>query len=316
MTTASTNTTFSNNSNATFQAWVNEIYTGLVTSCGLTQTADTGQMAVPCVTAIPAANTNGGYYIFRFNDTLQATSPIFIRMDFGSGFSITGTGVPSLQLTVGTSTNGAGTITGTALALSQCLITNQGPAGGGATNYVTRFCYNATQGFLGMVFKINMLGGTAGSAWGGFYLFRSVDNTGAPTATAANFFCLSYNSTSASGSQQGQYACLDFTTSTVYFAGSTAWGFIPFQATSTVVGTTAQVFPVFAYQQTAALPGTAITNQACIAINADVALHASFSATLIGALSLTYINVGAWPGNSITNQGYAPSGYGFCMLWQ
>jgi len=89
--------------NANFQAWVNEIYNALVTTCGLSvHTADTGQMAAPCTTNRFAADITyaaDGYYMFKFNDTLQATSPIFIKLEFGMSLATT----PALWITMATS---------------------------------------------------------------------------------------------------------------------------------------------------------------------------------------------------------------------
>ena len=75
MTTASTSAVLSNASNAAFQTWVNEVYTNLVTTCGLSQlpaAMDSGQMAVPCATAVPiASSTMAGYYMLLFNDSFS-----------------------------------------------------------------------------------------------------------------------------------------------------------------------------------------------------------------------------------------------------
>lgn len=107
MTTASTSATIAQTSNATFQAWVQEVYTNLVTNCGLSQLSallDTGQMAVPCVTAVPVgATTSAGYYVFTFNDTLAKG----------------GVALAALKgLTAGTGYNGGSTGTFTGVAMS------------------------------------------------------------------------------------------------------------------------------------------------------------------------------------------------------
>lgn len=320
MTTASTNTTIANNSNVNFQAWVNEIYTAFVTTCGLTQSADTGQMAVPCVTALPAASTVGGFYMFQFNDALQATSPVFIKMEFGQGSTTTTTGTPLIIITVGSSTNGAGTITGTLLARSSQSQTQGGVvAGGGVTNYVSRFCYNASQGFLGMAWKIGSgpLGNTY-DAYAGFMLYRSVDNTGAPTAVALNALYTAYNTITATTSS-GTHAYLDYSTSVagqLSVAGNFAW--IPGTITTTVQGTTGQVFPIIQWAPTATVPGAGITNAVALGVNAEISLGATVVITVIGSLSLTYINVGQLFGsNTISTPGaYGAAQYGFLMLWQ
>jgi hypothetical protein len=108
MTTWSTSAVLAQTTNAQFQAWVNEVQNSLVTQVGLTQLAaamDSGQMAVPSVTAVPVAgNASAGYYMFTFNDTL------------GQGPLVTGTALAAL--TAGTGYNGgaSGTFTGVTLS--------------------------------------------------------------------------------------------------------------------------------------------------------------------------------------------------------
>ncbi len=92
---------------ATFRTWGLGLQAQL-TAMGLVNTADTGQINWTTVTR-PAINTSGGYEIWRFADALQATVPVYIRIEYRIG------GVadrPGLNITVGSGTNGAGTITG------------------------------------------------------------------------------------------------------------------------------------------------------------------------------------------------------------
>jgi hypothetical protein len=82
----------------------------LLTAVGLVQTADTGQIALPVTTPItPTASTSGsyGYLVFRFPDALQATTPIFVKVDFRTDAS---GGQPMAQFTVSSTTNGAGVL--------------------------------------------------------------------------------------------------------------------------------------------------------------------------------------------------------------
>lgn len=91
---ASTSAVIAQTSNATFQAWVNETYTNLVTNCGLTQMSalmDTGQMAVPCVSAVPGgANAQAGYYNFLFSDPLAKGAvalSVLLALTPGTGYN-------------------------------------------------------------------------------------------------------------------------------------------------------------------------------------------------------------------------------------
>lgn len=79
----------------------------------LVKTADTGQVNWATVTTLPANNAIRDYEIYRFNDALQATAPIFIRVDHVSWPIQGGTErFAQLQFTVGTATDGAGNLRG------------------------------------------------------------------------------------------------------------------------------------------------------------------------------------------------------------
>jgi hypothetical protein len=95
-------------SNADFESWVTGVHNALA-AVGLVQTADTGQIN-PATVALPGAiNTSAGYEIWRFSDALQATLPIFIKVEYGTGSVVNR---PSFWITVGSATNGAGTLSG------------------------------------------------------------------------------------------------------------------------------------------------------------------------------------------------------------
>lgn len=71
------------------------------------KTTDTGQATFP-VGALPAVGANTTYEIYRFNDTLQTSAPIFIRVDYRNGYNQTGQA--QALFSVGTGTDGAGNL--------------------------------------------------------------------------------------------------------------------------------------------------------------------------------------------------------------
>jgi hypothetical protein len=93
---------------AEFRNWGGGFAAALA-AVGMVKTADTGQINWATVLKPASGNTQQGYEIWRFNDTLQATAPIFLRVGYGAGATVA---VPSLFLTVGKGSDGAGTITG------------------------------------------------------------------------------------------------------------------------------------------------------------------------------------------------------------
>ena len=97
----------SNNTDALFRAWSQFIFDGMIAG-GWVQTADTGQINFATVTRPTIANNARGYVILRMDDALQATVPVYLRLDFGSGGAANNMG---LWVTLGAASDGAGAIT-------------------------------------------------------------------------------------------------------------------------------------------------------------------------------------------------------------
>jgi hypothetical protein len=95
-------------SDAEWRAWCQEIDTALKASGFLVAAADTGQ--IDLTTAVRGAiNTYSGYKIYRANDVLQATKPMFLKVEYGVAGAITR---PLLRFQMSTATNGAGALSG------------------------------------------------------------------------------------------------------------------------------------------------------------------------------------------------------------
>lgn len=93
---------------ATYQSFVTKI-SAILDAVGLIKTADTGQIN-PATTVRPGvANTASGYEIRRFADLNQFAKPIYIKIEYGIGGAVTR---PSVWITVGTGSNGAGSLSG------------------------------------------------------------------------------------------------------------------------------------------------------------------------------------------------------------
>lgn len=70
-------------------------------------TADTGQTAVASFVAPTAINQARGYRVYRMDDALHSTHPVYLRIDFGSAGAINNMAV---WLTLGPGSDGAGAI--------------------------------------------------------------------------------------------------------------------------------------------------------------------------------------------------------------
>lgn len=93
-----------NSTLANFKAWAMAI-SAAFTSFGWTQSSDTGQVTWSSVSAVPSSTYV--YEIWEMADTLQSTMPVFVKIQYG--YSST---APRIGITVGTGSNGTGTITG------------------------------------------------------------------------------------------------------------------------------------------------------------------------------------------------------------
>lgn len=269
MTTASTATRLRSDSDATFREWGLEMSTQLA-AVGLVQTADTGQVNWTTVTR-PAANTLGGYEIWRFNDALQSTAPIFMRVEYRSGST---NQVPKIRITVGTGSNGSGTITGTALTTSRDIHGDTV-----ATTDTARSSYwCCVAGFFGMHWKV----GTTNSE-GCFFICRTCDSDGDPTDTGA----LVYWGNASSTAMQTQ--ALRFAATAAAYTARTsqadaALGISPQSPTSTAVGSDIQVMMGWTIT-----PRVAPLFGVCGVIDAELNQGVTFSATLVGTTARTYI---------------------------
>lgn len=78
---------------------------------GLVQTSDSGQIGTFAGLAVNATTTFG-YRVYRFDDALQASSPVFLKVSFKLFYPGAAGSFSRVEVSVGTGTNNAGTLTG------------------------------------------------------------------------------------------------------------------------------------------------------------------------------------------------------------
>lgn len=299
MTTQFWSSVMDQNTDVTFRVWGLEMNTKLA-AAGLVQTADTGQ--INWVTATRAAiNTDAGYEIWQFNDAMQATAPIFLKIHYGSGSA---TNVPRLRIIVGTTTNGAGTLGGAVTTVRTFTASNLTTTG--LIAYPSYLC--VTSGFFGLIWKAggSVAGGGSGEyAMAGLIICRSCDVDGVPDARGC--FIL-YHSNSGNSSTDCALQSIRFTATAVVYAQQATDQpiFVPGNVTSSLVGTdfqaylgwmiNPQVLPVFGI---------------CGVFNTELGLGLTLSVTLIGSAAHTYIQLMKEMGQAAEN-----SSIGLCMLWE
>lgn len=158
------------NTDADFRSWVAGIRAALE-AVGMVRTADTGQIDTATVAKPAAINTAQGYDIFRLDDTGQATMPIYVKVEYGSGGAVDR---PSIWVTFGTGSNGSGTITGTTIARVQRLSVGTTSAGN------THNLYASGDG-SGVFIAINVDPAAGANKAFGFMIDRPRDANGNPT---------------------------------------------------------------------------------------------------------------------------------------
>lgn len=160
---------------AEFRLWasfIDSIF--LLASCWV-DAAASGTINLTTVVKPALANTSQGYKVYRMNDTLQSTAPVFVKIEYGSGAAAA---TPAFWFTVGTTHDGAGNLGNILFARTQSLCggSNAGPSrciGSASTNRVT--------------FALFLNVSNTYPLW--FSLERTKDAAGADTSTG---FLLSY----------------------------------------------------------------------------------------------------------------------------
>lgn len=147
MATQIISTTFPLSSDARFRAWglgLSDAFAAM----GLVKTADAGQIDWGTVIKPVATQTVAGFEIWRFADSLQATAPVYLKIEYGTGSNAS---APSLWVTVGVGTNGAGTLVGPATTTTRAyhsVAMGEGSIGltyiSGATNRLVFFAHLGT----------------------------------------------------------------------------------------------------------------------------------------------------------------------------
>lgn len=269
---------------AKFRTWGSAVSAAVVAS-GLTVTSDTGQINWTTVTRPTTASAKAGYEIYRFNDSLQSTAPIFLRIDYGSAASTTGAN-QNLWLTVGTGSDGAGNITGVYfVTLSLC---QAGTTGSSNATMSVRAAYSTT---AGAAFVDAGVAPSAGVCTGSFVIQRTCDATGAPTGQGASVVWFR-----GSASTAQQYS-VSFSPYAIFASRAPAVGVLSPAAGSSVSG--GGVIELYRLWVTCPTPVGSVGSLGYW--NADITAAATFSAAPFGSTSHTYVALGT--GTGIYEQG-------------
>lgn len=285
---------------ANMNAWVQDFHDAL-DAIGLVQTADTGQWDFGSPPSYPGTNTDAGYEIWRFDDPLQSTAPIFLKFLYGRG----GETCPRVRVQVGTGSNGSGTITITGMS-GTLAVQNLNPANIGSFGSPTstsRFCH--VDGFLG-ISHMERTDNATNHYWGRFAIMRTCDNDGEPTADGC---LIVWGAISAGDTNVGGYTqAVRFAAPSIAYPVQTSapgyiLGILPQNPVSTTVGSDNQV--ALAWTIT---PLARPVVGMCGCYLSEIAHGSTFQATLVGATPRTYI--------AIKNMHFGVSNLTGAMLWE
>lgn len=281
-------------SDALYRSWGSAISAAIGT-VGWVQTSDTGQVNWSTVT-VPSAGVYGNYEIWRCDDSLQATDPIFIKFEW----SRTSSNFGLMRATVGTATDGAGTLTSAANTNTSVTAANAFIAAtavsttvpcrsyiGGDTSSLTILHtpnVNGVSDLFGGVFAVERRRDADGTpAAGGFYAFWSASNVASGTFITQVVY--THNAYSQPGSS---------TTSGLCLTGRNAAGGSPSNA---VRNNVVPVFPV----TTGAYPEFGAPSKHLVGVyRSDVPLGGLFDVSLYGSTG-TFFSLGpGWIATSAT----------------
>lgn len=170
---------------AGFRAMAQKIHDAFA-NAGWVQTADTGQINLATVTS--AQNSTRGYEIWRMADALQATTPVFVKVEYNQTNNANREMI--VFMTIGFSTDGAGTITS---QYKTAAFASWGQGGSGAQN-VNSYWSGATNRIA-----IARWVDYSSSTWTFLYsIERTKDSSGNDTADGV-VYAWSYQATSTFG---------------------------------------------------------------------------------------------------------------------
>ena len=164
----------SNASDESFRVWASGI-SAAIEAVGFVKIPYAGAVDWSTVAAPTVAHTYPAREVFRFDDALQASAPLFFAMEYGCGSSTNG---PGLRISVGKGVDGAGVLTGVLLGqVMSGMATGAASSASNANPQAHRVASCPSKACL--VIAMSTTAPVFASAT--MILERSRDNTGAPT---------------------------------------------------------------------------------------------------------------------------------------
>lgn len=283
----------------------------VVTTVTIT-TAGTGY-AIGDQLSAAAANIGGtgsGFACY-VNALTSAAAPVVMKLEAGTGAS---TSTANMWLTVGTSWTSNGTVgaANNGAVTLRTALTSAAQASS-VTTYNSRFMYNNTLGACAMVFKET--GGSAGGSQAFFYIFRSNDTSGNPTANGLHVVTQCNATNPVNNTSNAPFdAMMSYTANTVVnppsISMSSLPNALPFAQTTLLTGGVTYAFPLYTWT-----PALSFSAYAAVVTKNDIPIDNTVVCALVGSTPLTFLCT--WPcDTSAGSFGFTAAVPAMLILWQ
>jgi len=278
---------------AEYIAWAQAIVDALI-AVGIVQTSDTGQVILSTISALPLTGVSAGYMIFRFNDSMQATRPLYFKLTFSArGTSPNAWYFPSLGMSIARGSDGLGSLVGSVTSTVYSIIgTGTGTSSitlktGTATSTVV----SSGDGYLHMALGHNSISPyptyfTGGDYSEGFFsIMRSTDSSGGVDGRYVSLVYRDPYDTSVAPVKGPGILSIDYDSTAILT--STSFSFLPLSDAVPSISGGTPVFPMYA--PTALNP---ILSQ-LVLVNFQRALFGdTFSVAIVGSTLKPYFALG------------------------
>lgn len=268
MSAAQVSLKYANDTDARFKQWGQGVSLKLTTGGFWTKSSDSGQVDWTSNPAHPVAGDRVYYEVWKANDALASSCPIFMKVIYGGS---TTSNNPVLKLQFATGSDGAGTLTGNSTAAVD-LYNSSAALSEGDTTHECDFA-----GGVGYFTCLMWRDAANGSVPQGFVVERALDSSGGYRDAYFTVLMLGSSVTNAVAqvfkpaggtSKADQYA------STIYFTG-----------TSGAYGSNTAVFPIFPM---VGLPDNPLSSMIMVK-SPDQVEGATFQVTMYG-VTHTYLH--------------------------
>lgn len=275
-------------SDAGFRAWAQELDAAFI-AAGWVNTADTGQVNLSTMTR-PGTNTMAGYRVYYLNDSLHATAPIYMRVDYRTGGTAT---YPQWSPVLGQGTNGAGVLTG--LTSTPTSPVQSIDPSSTVANYSTYVSWG--DGYFAIAWKA----GATTNGYGFFAVNRFTDSLGTPKADGYAVYYRVIGTTPTALQQ-----CISYLANTVY-EQTTSYSMVGGNVSTSLVAGVAQV-----YRNYVITPRMQLNPFMLCVVKSELPTGTVFQADVVGTGLRNWMSVSQVTGAATVG---ASANYGFAIPW-